>query len=753
MGEHRRVGKSAEAGLPADGPQEEAQSAGDGAPGDGTTRGTTPSAGTGPAASQAESLPSGPGTPYSLSDYRWYFNRDLSVLEFNRRVLALADDPQVPLLERLRFLTIVSSNLDEFFEVRVAGLMQRRKYGAGPLGPDALSPDEEMAAVSSAAHEIIAAQYACLNERLIPTLAQEGIRLLRRREWQAAQRKWISEYFHQEVFPLLTPLSLDPAHPFPKVQNKALNFAIVIEGRDAYGRHSPIAIVQAPRLLPRIIQLPRELAGSSDFVFLSSVIHENIEALFPGLQIRGFYQFRVTRNSELFVDEEEVDNLLDALADELTTRPFGEAVRLEVASNCPRDVHLHLLRHFGLQEESLYTLSGPVNLSRMAAIIDMVGRPDLLYPPLSPGIPDRCLRSEEIFTQLRRAPVLLHHPYQSFTPVVDFIRQAASDPQVLGIKQTLYRTTPDSPIVQALMDAAVAGKQVTAVVELKARFDEANNIRLAEELESVGVQVVYGVVKHKVHAKMALVLRREDDGIRMYGHLGTGNYHPRNARIYTDLSLLTADPAITADMNALFMHITGMGQAPRLQRLLQSPFTLFSGLRERIAAESALGRKGRIIVRVNALTDPDLIRDLYDASQAGVQIDLIVRASCALRPGIPGVSDNIRVISVVGRFLEHSRVYYFGNSGSPEVWISSADWMGRNLFRRLETAVPLRDPDLAKRVYQESLALYLEDRCNAWEMQADGSYRSLRTTAATGQPCQSAQDLLLALYCRGASGA
>ncbi len=692
-----------------------------------------------------------PGILPSLSDYRWYFNRDLSVLEFNRRVLALSDDPHVPLLERLRFLTIVSSNLDEFFEVRVAGLMQRRKYGAGPLGPDALSPDEEMAAVSSAAHEIIAAQYACLNERLIPALAQEGIRLLRRREWQAAQRKWISEYFHQEVFPLLTPLSLDPAHPFPKVQNKGLNFAIVLEGRDAYGRHSPIAIVQAPRILPRIIQLPRELAGPFDFVFLSSVIHENIEALFPGLQIRGFYQFRVTRNSELFVDEEEVDNLLDALADELTTRPFGEAVRLEVASNCPRDVHLHLLRHFGLQEESLYTLSGPVNLSRMAAIIDMVSRPDLLYPPLSPGTPSRCLRSEEIFAQLRSSPVLLHHPYQSFTPVVDFIRQAASDPQVLGIKQTLYRTTPDSPIVQALMDAAVAGKQVTAVVELKARFDEANNIRLAEELESVGVQVVYGVVKHKVHAKMALVLRREDDGIRMYGHMGTGNYHPRNARIYTDLSLLTADPAITADMNALFMHITGMGQAPRLQRLLQSPFTLFSGLRERIAAEAALGKNGRIIARVNALTDPDLIRDLYDASQAGVQIDLIVRGSCALRPKIPEVSDNIRVISVVGRFLEHSRVYYFGHNGHPEVWIASADWMGRNFFRRLETAVPLQEPDLVKRVYQESLALYLEDRCNAWEMQSDGSYRPLRSTP--DHPCQSAQDLLLSLYGRGISGA
>ncbi|WP_308388721.1 polyphosphate kinase 1 [Acidithiobacillus sp. AMEEHan] len=686
--------------------------------------------------------------PPALDDSGLYFNRDLSILEFNRRVLALADDERVPLLERLRFLTIVSSNLDEFFEVRFAGVMQRRKYGAGPLGLDGLGPDEEMRAVSRVAHEIIAAQYSCLNDRLIPALATEGIHLLRRREWKAAQRRWVAEYFRNEVLPLLTPLSLDPAHPFPKVQNKGLNFAIVLEGDDAYGRHSPIAIVQAPRILPRIIQLPNELAGPTDFVFLSSVIHENIDQLFPGLEVKGFYQFRVTRNSELFVDEEEVDNLLDAIADELTTRPFGEAVRLEVANNCPAHVYEYLLRHFDLPAENLYTLSGPVNLSRMAAIIDMVPRPDLLYSPFVPGLPDRCLRSEEIFAQLRRGPLLLHHPYQSFTPVIDFVRQAAADPQVLGIKQTLYRTTSDSAIVQALMDAAVAGKQVTAVIELKARFDEANNIRLAEELESVGVQVVYGVVKHKVHAKMILVLRREEDGIRLYGHLGTGNYHPRNARIYTDFSLLTADPGITADMNALFMHITGIGQAPRLKHLLQSPFNLFSAMRERIAAETALGPRGRIIIRVNALIDPDLIRDLYHASQAGVQVSLIVRGACALRPGIPGVSENIRVISIVGRFLEHSRVFFFGGNGNPEVWISSADWMGRNLFRRLEVAVPIRDPDLKKRIRREALDYYLQDHCNAWEMQADGSYRSLRQVDGD---CFSAQLTLLDQYARGSN--
>ncbi|WP_163098247.1 polyphosphate kinase 1 [Acidithiobacillus ferrianus] len=682
----------------------------------------------------------------SLEDPALYFNRDLSILEFNRRVLALADDPHVPLLDQLRYLTIVSSNLDEFFEVRMAGLLQRRKFGAGPSGPDMLGPNKEIEAVAQVAHEIIAEQYRCLNQRLLPALAKEGIRLLRRREWRAAQRRWISNYFQTEVLPLLTPLSLDPAHPFPKVQNKGLNFAIVLEGQDAYGRRSPIAIVQAPRILPRIIQIPPPLASHSDFVFLSSIIHEYVQLLFPGLKIQGFYQFRVTRNSELFVDEEEVDNLLDALADELPMRPFGEAVRLEVANNCPREVIEYLLRHFELGEDSLYALSGPVNLARLSAIIDMVVRPDLLFSPFLPGLPPACAQPENIFAQLRAEPILLHHPFQSFNPVLDFIRQAASDPQVIGIKQTLYRTTPDSPIIDALMAAAMAGKQVTAVVELKARFDEANNIRMAERLEEVGVQVVYGVVNHKVHAKMMLILRREEDGIRLYGHLGTGNYHSRNARIYTDLSLLTADPDITADMNDLFMHITGMGRAPQLRCLLQSPFTLFDALLDAIETETRHGPEGRIIARVNALVEPELIRALYRASQAGVEIDLIVRGACALRPGIPGISEHIRVRSIVGRFLEHSRAYYFGNGGHPKLWISSADWMGRNLFRRLEVAVPILDPDLRARVLQETLQLYLEDDCNAWAMRPDGTYTFLRKTPDTA--CTSAQDRLLAQYDR-----
>ncbi|MFA5731930.1 polyphosphate kinase 1 [Acidithiobacillus sp.] len=675
-----------------------------------------------------------------------YFNRDLSILAFNQRVLALADDQRVPLLERLRYLTIVSSNLDEFFEVRMAGLLQRLKFGAGPLGPDMLGPHREIEAVAKKAHEIISEQYRCLNQRLLPALAKEGIRLLRRREWRAAQKRWIGNYFQTEVLPLLTPLSLDPAHPFPKVQNKGLNFAIVLEGQDAYGRHSPIAIVQAPRILPRIIWIPEHLAGPNDFVFLSSVIHEHVQALFPGLTIQGFYQFRVTRNSELFVDEEEVDNLLDALADELPLRPFGEAVRLEVANNCPREVVEYLLKHFELSESNLYSLQGPVNLSRLAAIIEMVRRPDLLYPPFVPGLPPVCSHPENIFAQLREAPILLHHPYQSFNPVLDFLRQAVSDPKVIGVKQTLYRTTPDSPIIDALIEAAMAGKQVTAVVELKARFDEANNIRMAERLEEVGVQVVYGVVNHKVHAKMILILRREEDGIRLYGHLGTGNYHPRNARIYTDLSLLTANPDITADMNDLFMHITGMGKAPQLRCLLQSPFTMFQGIQDAIDTEIRHGSKGRIIVRVNALVDPDLIRALYRASQAGVEIDLVVRGACALRPGIPGVSDHIRVRSIVGRFLEHSRVYYFGNNGHPRLWISSADWMGRNLFRRLEVAVPITDPDLRARILTETLQLYLEDDCNAWAMRADGDYDFLRNPLDSH--CKSAQDRLLEHYNR-----
>ena len=692
-----------------------------------------------PAPQKADAAP-------SLDNPDLYFNRDLSVLEFNRRVLALADDPHVPLLERLRYLTIVSNNLDEFFEVRMAGLLQRRKFGAGPSGPDMLGPNREIEAVAKMAHEIISAQYRCLNQRLLPALAKEGIRLLRRCEWRAAQKRWISNYFQTEVMPLLTPLSLDPAHPFPKVQNKGLNFAIVLEGQDAYGRRSPIAIVQAPRILPRIIQIPEHLAGPNDFVFLSSIIHEHVQTLFPGLTIQGFYQFRVTRNSELFVDEEEVDNLLNALADELPMRPFGEAVRLEVANNCPREVVDYLLKHFELGEDNLYSLLGPVNLSRLAAIIDMVPRPDLLFPPFVPGLPSACSRPENIFAQLREAPILLHHPYQSFNPVLDFLRQAASDPQVIGIKQTLYRTTPDSPIIDTLIEAAMTGKQVTAVVELKARFDEANNIRMAERLEEVGVQVVYGVVNHKVHAKMILILRREEEGIRLYGHLGTGNYHPRNARIYTDLSLLTANPDITADMNDLFMHITGMGKAPQLRCLLQSPFTMFSGIRDAIEAETQHGVKGRIIARVNALVEPDLIRTLYRASQAGVEIDLVVRGACALRPGIPGISEHIRVRSIVGRFLEHSRVYYFGNDGSPKLWMSSADWMGRNFFRRLEVAVPILDPDLRARVLRETLQLYLEDDCNAWAMRADGAYDFLRKTPDAA--CKSAQDRLLEHYDR-----
>ncbi|MEW5790250.1 MAG: polyphosphate kinase 1 [Pseudomonadota bacterium] len=686
-------------------------------------------------------------TELALDHPSLYFNRELSLLQFNRRVLALAQDPKVPLLERLKFLCIVSNNLDEFFEVRVAGLIQQIAFGSTQTGPDGALPEVVLETVSAETHRLIGEQYRCLNECLLPELARESICFLRRADWTAAQREWVRLYFEREVLPVLTPMSLDPAHPFPKVQNKGLNFAVTLEGRDAYGRSSPIAIVQAPRVLPRIVKLPTHIAGPNDFIFLSSIIHDNVDRLFHGLKVTGFHQFRVTRNSELFVDEEEVDNLLSALAGELPRRHFGEEVRLEVADTCPPEVVEFLLKHFKLEHSDLFQVPGPVNLARLMAVIDLANRPDLLFPPFTPAQPKAISGHTSLFALLRRRPLLLHHPYQSFSPVVEFIRQAAQDPDVLAIKQTLYRTTPNSPIVDALIDAAVAGKQVTAVVELKARFDEANNIALAERLEAVGAQVVYGIVGHKTHAKMALVVRREKTGIRLYGHLGTGNYHPRTARQYTDLSLLTADPDLTQDMNDLFMHLTGVGRAPKLRKLLQAPFSLHAGILARIRRETELaraGKGGRIIARMNSLLEPEIIRALYEASRAGVRIDLIVRGVCCLRPGISGVSDNIRVLSVVDRFLEHSRVYYFENGGESEVWAASADWMSRNFFRRLEVAFPIEAPDLRKRVMRETLELYLADNCSAWDMQSDGSYVKRRPGAE--EACRAAQAILLAKY-------
>lgn len=657
-----------------------------------------------------------------------FFNRELSLLEFNRRVLAQARDPRVPLLERLKYLCISCSNLDEFFEVRVSGLQQKLSAGAGAGGPDNSSPAELLASISVAAHELVDEQYRVLNDVLLPALADEDIRFVRRGEFTADEplNNWLHEYFVSDLLPILSPIGLDPAHPFPKVLNKSLNFIISLEGKDAFGRSANLAVVQAPRALPRLIRIAAEASGGSNshFVFLSSVIHAYVGDLFPGMEVTGCYQFRVTRNSDLFVDEEEVDDLLMALEGELLGRQFGDAVRLEVAHNCPQTMVNYLLRVHGLRDEQLYQVDGPVNLNRLMKLSDLVDRPDLSFEPRTPRVPARLSSGSDIFAAIRRSDVLMHHPYESFAPVLDFLRQAAKDPKVLAIKQTLYRTGSDSAVVEALLQAARAGKEVTVVIELRARFDEAENIDLAEQLQEAGAHVVYGVVGHKTHAKMILVVRRESQGLRNYVHMGTGNYHPRTSRLYTDYGLMTCDPAIGRDIHRVFLQLTSLGKLAQLEKLLQSPFTLHKGMLARVEREienHRAGKPARIILKMNQLVERDSIAALYRASQAGVKIDLIVRGMTSLRAGMPGLSENITLISVIGRYLEHTRVFYFENDGDPEVWCSSADWMERNFFRRVEIAFPIPKGRLRDRVVRE-LKLYMADETQAWEGQPDGSY-------------------------------
>ena len=653
-------------------------------------------------------------------------NRELGILAFQRRVLAQAEDPHMPLLERLRFLCIVSSNLDEFFEVRVAGLKEHILAHSSVLSPDGLTPLQQFHAASACAHDLVARQYALLNESLIPELAGQDIHFIRRTQWNEAQALWIRDYFFRELMPVLTPIGLDPSHPFPRVLNKSLNFAVELSGRDAFGRNSGAAVVQAPRALPRVIRMPAEVAGCEyGFVFLSSILHAHVGALFTGMTIEGCYQFRVTRNSSLFVDDEETKNLRQALQGELPQRHYGAAVRLEVADNCSDAMANFLLEQFELTPDDLYQAHGPVNLVRLMQVPDWVDRPDLKFTPFLPAIPARMSKGADVFEQLRRADILLHHPFESFQPVIDFIEQAAADSNVLAIRQTVYRTGADSKLMQALVRAAQSGKEVTVVVELMARFDEEANINWASKLEEVGAHVVYGVVGHKTHAKLALVIRREEDGLRRYAHLGTGNYHARTAKLYTDFGLLTADEAITADVSSLFTQITGLGKAGKLKRLWQSPFTLHGEIMAAIENETRLAEAGKpaaIIAKMNALLEPHVIAALYAASQAGVKIDLIVRSVCALRPGVAGLSDNIRVRSVVGRFLEHSRIFYFKNDGDEQVYLSSADWMDRNFFRRIESCFPVLNVKLKKRVINEGLKPYLRDNVQAWEMDAQGDF-------------------------------
>ena len=672
-----------------------------------------------------------------------FLNRELQALEFNRRVLAQAEDRSVPLLERLRFLCIVSSNLDEFFEIRLSGVKEQIKLGAAAAGPDGLTPLEVFRQVSARAQGIVERQYRLLNEEILPALAKEGIRFLRRAEWTPSLQEWVRDYFFREMMPVLTPIGLDPAHPFPRVFNKSLNFAVELEGRDAFGRDSRAAIVQAPRVLPRVIRMPKSIAqGPNDFVFLTSVLHQHVGELFAGMNVLGCYQFRVTRNSDLFVEEEEVKDLRQALQGELPQRHFGDAVRLEVADNMSESMTRFLLAQFGLDGDDLYCVSGPVNLHRMNSIPGQVDRPDLEYPPFTPSVPRTLAKGRDLFATLRRGDVLLHRPFQSFTPVIDFIREAARDPQVVAIKQTVYRTGTDSVIMQTLIDSARAGKEVTVVVELMARFDEEANINWAAKLEEVGAHVVYGVVGHKTHAKMALVVRREEGGLRRYAHVGTGNYHPRTARLYTDFDLLTSRDDICSDVNEVFQQLTGLGKVMKLKRVKQAPFTLHQHVLDCIEGEirAAKAKKpARIIAKMNALLEPQIIEALYRASAAGVKIDLVVRGVCALRPGVPKLSANIKVRSIVGRFLEHTRVFYFRNA-EPQLWLSSADWMDRNFFRRIEIAFPVEDAKAKRRILAEGLKAYLADNTQSWEMQPDGAFRHRKRGRAKAQCAQ--RDLL-----------
>lgn len=662
----------------------------------------------------------------NLSSPDLYLNRELSLLEFNRRVLEQAKSDDTPLLERLRFLCIASSNLDEFFEIRVAGLKQQEAYKSTQRGPDDLLPAQQLEHISRIAHDLVDEQYEVLNNRLIPSLREEGIYFRRRDEWSDAQRQWVKDYFLSELAPILSPIALDPAHPFPRLINKSLSFIVLLDGQDAFGRKIDMAVVQAPRALPRVIRIPADKAlNGNQFVFLTSIIHAHVGELFQGMRPTGCYQFRVTRNSDLFFHEEEITDLLRAVEGELSSRRFGDAVRLELAQECPSEAAAFLEKQFGLSDSDIYRCNGPVNLMRLNQIPDLVDRSDLKFSAFTPGRVQSLAGGRDAFAAIRSGDLLLHHPFQSFTPVIDVLRQAAQDPDVVSIRQTLYRTGPDSEVVEALTSAAKQGKEVLVVIELRARFDEAENIELATELQDAGVQVVYGVVGYKTHAKMILIIRREGSELRRYVHLGTGNYHPQTARLYTDYGLFSCDQKLGMDVQHVFRQLTSMGKAGNLEKIVQAPFALHSTLVERIETEidnAKNGTRARVIAKLNHLVEPSIIRTLYRASQAGVQVDLIIRGVCALRPGIPQISENITVRSIIGRFLEHTRVYYFENGGSPKTYLSSADWMPRNLFNRVETCFPIEDEAVAKRVFDDGLQVYLDDNCQSWLLQPDGSY-------------------------------
>ncbi len=674
-----------------------------------------------------------------------FLDRELSQLAFNRRVMAQAEDATIPVLERLRYLCIVSSNLDEFFEVRVASLLAAASVDGDLATHPALAATLER--VSNECHELVKRQYEIFNTAVLPEMKAQGIHIVRHSQRNEAQRAWVKDYFDREVRPLLTPIGLDPAHPFPQVVNKSLNFIVALSGKDAFGRGTAIAIVKAPRVLPRVIRLPDHLNkdGGVSFCLLSSVIHAHISEMFAGRDVMAYSQFRVTRDSDLWVDEDEVKNLRQALKGELQGRAYGRSVRIEVAKNCPPELSQFLLDQFGLDQSRLYRVDGPVNMVRLNEIVEQARRPELRFPPFIAGVQAKTVNND-IFATIRKHDILLHHPYQSFQTVIDFIRSAALDPAVVAIKQTVYRTGMNSDLMEALIAAARSGKEVTVVVELMARFDEEANINWADKLEQAGAQVVYGVVGLKTHAKIALVIRRDEGGLGYYAHLGTGNYHPTTTKFYTDFGILTCRPELGRDVNEVFMHLTSLTKPQRMHHIWLAPFALQDQIIKAIRNEAKIaksGRPGRIIAKINALTDEPVIRALYAASKDGVKIDLIVRGACTLMPGVPGLSENIRVRSIIGRFLEHSRIYYFRNDLAHDVMLASADWMNRNLLRRIEVAFPVLDRGLKRRVIAEGLTPYLKDNSNAWELDEHGHYH--RRKARGKQKAFSAQQHLMEL--------
>ena len=670
-------------------------------------------------------------------------DRDSSILAFNERVLDWAKRPEVPLLERLRYLCIVSSNLDEFFEVRADLHMSAFRNGDNK-GTYNIKTFET---VYNTARDLVSEQYSLYNAVLLPSLHKVGIKILSHGERNIAQKKWVHDYFKREVKPLLVPVGLDPAHPFPQVANKSLNFIVQLSGKDAFGRSNDIAIVKVPRVLPRVIPLPAKVAGHGKaFVLLSSVIRAHLNDLFPGREVGQFSQFRVTRNSDLSVDEEEVENLRTALRKGLQHRQYGQALRLEVSESCSEHLSDFLLKQFSLPQSALFRAAGPVNLVRLSQLIDLVADPELLFPPYQASFPKQLKQGESIFARMQKGDVLIHQPFESFDGVLAFLKEAVEDPQVLAIKQTIYRTGSDPAMMNLLREAVRRGKEVTAVVELKARFDEEANINWAEQLESVGAQVVYGFVGLKTHAKMLLVTRREGRVLKRYGHLSTGNYNPRTAKLYTDLSYLTSDARMTADMETLFVHLASPSRLGRMNKLWAAPFFLQKNMVEKIEAVGAAAAKGlpaRIVAKMNSLTDPVLIHALISAGQKGAQIDLIVRGACMLPAGIPGKTDNIRVRSIIGRFLEHSRVFFFEADSVQDIYLSSADWMTRNMTRRVELAWPVLELSLRQRLIDECLLAYLHDTRNAWTLDADGKYRRVEKQ---GRKPQSAQALLMQKY-------